>query len=69
VVAEGRKTAQGALANQVLAPGDVFQIEKVSYRAFQRRFGRSVGRRAHAEVKAAHPRAAQPSAWVCSWSG
>ena len=44
-LAEGRKTAQGALANQVLAQGDVFRVEKVSYRAFQRRFGRSAGRR------------------------
>ena len=67
-LAEGRKTAQGRQANQVLAMGDVFQMEKVSYRAFQRSFGRSVGRRAHAEVKTAHQRAAQPSAWVCSWS-
>ena len=45
-LAEGRKTAQGTLANQVLGMGDVFQVEKVSYRAFQRAFGRSVGRRA-----------------------
>ena len=45
-LAEGRKTAQGALANRVLALGDVFQTEKVSIRAFQRPFGRSVGRRA-----------------------
>ncbi len=45
-LAEGRKTAQGALANRVLGIGDVFQVEKVSYRAFQRAFGRSVGRRA-----------------------
>jgi len=45
-LAEGRKTAQGALANRILGIGDVFQVEKVSYRAFQRAFGRSVGRRA-----------------------
>ncbi len=45
-LAEGRKTAQGALANRVLGMGDVFQVEKVSIRAFQRAFGRSVGRRA-----------------------
>ena len=45
-LAEGRKTAQGTLANRVLAMGDSFLMEKVSYRAFQRAFGRSVGRRA-----------------------
>ena len=35
-LAEGRKTAQNALANRVLAMGDSFLMEKVSYRAFQR---------------------------------
>jgi putative transposase len=45
-LAAARKTSQGRLANRVLAMGDVFQIEKVSYRAFQRAFGRSVGLRA-----------------------
>ena len=45
-LAAGRKTAQGTLANRVLGLGDVFQVEKVSLRAFQRAFGRSVGRRA-----------------------
>ena len=45
-LAEGRKTAQGTLANRVLGMGDVFQVEKVSLRAFQRAFGRSVGLRA-----------------------
>ncbi len=45
-LAEGRNTSQGTWANQVLGMGDVFQVEKVSYRAFQRAFGRSVGRRA-----------------------
>ena len=48
-LAEGRKTAQGTLANRVLGMGDVFQVEKISLRAFQRAFGRSVGLRAPGE--------------------
>ena len=63
-----RKTAQGRLANQVLAMGDEFQIEKVSYLAFQRRFGRSVGRRAPRRVAPRARRAAFTSARGCSWS-
>ena len=45
-LAEGPKAAQGTLANRFLAMGDVLQIKKGSYRAVQRVFGRSVGRRA-----------------------
>lgn len=61
-LAEGRKTAQGTLANGVLAMGDVFQVEKVSYRAFQRAFGRSVGRRAPRGGLGPQSLRAQPSA-------
>lgn len=41
-----RKSLHGRMANRVLRMGNVIQLEKVSYRAFQRRFGRSVGTRA-----------------------
>lgn len=41
-----RKRAQGELANRVLAQGNTIKTEKVSYRSFQRSFGRSVKRRA-----------------------
>jgi putative transposase len=41
-----RKSLHGRLVNKVLRMGDVYQMEKLSYRAFQRRFGRSVGMRA-----------------------
>ena len=41
-----RKSLHGQLVNQVLRMGDTFQLEKLSYRAFQRQFGRSVGFRA-----------------------
>jgi len=41
-----RKSLHGQLVNQVLRMGDVIQLEKLSYRAFQRCFGRSVGMRA-----------------------
>jgi len=41
-----RKSLHGQLVNRVLGMGDTIKLEKVSYRAFQRRFGRSVGMRA-----------------------
>lgn len=41
-----RKRAHGELANLILAQGDEIKLEAVSYKAFQRNFGRSVGRRA-----------------------
>jgi hypothetical protein len=36
----------GNLANRILGQGITIKTEKISYRAFQRRYGRSVGRRA-----------------------
>lgn len=45
-LAAHRQSLHGHLVNRVLAMGDVFKLEKVSYRAYQKRFGRSVGRRA-----------------------
>ncbi len=41
-----RKTLHGALANRVLALGRFVKLERVPYRAYQRRFGRSVSLRA-----------------------
>jgi putative transposase len=41
-----RQSLHGQLVNRVLRLGDTIQLERLSYRAFQRRFGRSVGRRA-----------------------
>jgi len=41
-----RKTIHGQLANQFIAHGVVYQTEKLSYRAFQKRYGRSIGVRA-----------------------
>ena len=41
-----RKTLHGALANRVLALGRVVKMEKLSYRALQRQYGRSVSLRA-----------------------
>jgi putative transposase len=41
-----RSSQHGQLVNRILAMGDVFNLEKLSYRAFQRRYGKSVGRRA-----------------------
>ena len=41
-----RKSLHGQMVNRVLRMGDTIQLEKLCYRAFQRRFGRSVGMRA-----------------------
>ena len=41
-----RKSLHGQLVNRVLRMGDVIKLEKLSYRAFQRQYGRSVGMRA-----------------------
>ncbi len=40
-LAAERKRSHGELANRVLAQGDTIKTEKLSYRAFQRAFGRS----------------------------
>ena len=55
-----RKSLHGQLVNRVLALGDTIQLEKLSYRAFQRQFGKSVSFRgpglfvAHLRRKAAN---------------
>ena len=41
-----RKSLHGRLANDILRMGDVISFEKISYRAFQKMFGKSVGKRA-----------------------
>jgi transposase len=41
-----RKTLQGRLVNRVLAMGNSINLEKLSYRAWQRMFGKSAGFRA-----------------------
>jgi hypothetical protein len=41
-----RKSLHGQLINRILRMGNVIKIEKLSYRAFQRMYGRSVGMRA-----------------------
>jgi len=41
-----RKSLHGQMANRILRMGNVVKMEKLSYRAFQRMYGRSVGMRA-----------------------
>jgi transposase len=41
-----RKSLHGQLVNRILRMGNVIKMEKLSYRAFQRMYGRSVGMRA-----------------------
>jgi hypothetical protein len=45
-LAAARKSAHGALCNLVLSLGHIIKMEKLSYKAFQKMFGKSVGRRA-----------------------
>ncbi len=41
-----RKSLHGEMVNRILSQGDVIKLEKLSYRAFQGRYGRSIGFRA-----------------------
>lgn len=41
-----RQSLQGRLVNQILRSGNDIRLEKISYKAWQRRFGRSIQRRA-----------------------
>ncbi len=45
-LAAHRKSLHGQLVNDILAYGDTIQLEKLSYKAFQKLFGKSVGKRA-----------------------
>jgi putative transposase len=45
-LAAHRRSLHGNLANRVLGQGTTIRTEKLSYKGLQRRFGRSVGRRA-----------------------
>ena len=49
-LAKHRKAMHGNLANRILGQGKAIHTEKLSYRAFQRSFGRSVGRRSAGHV-------------------
>lgn len=41
-----RKSLHGKMVNSILIEGDTFKLEKLSYKAFQKLYGRSVGKRA-----------------------
>ena len=43
-LATHRKSLHGELVNDILRTGDVVKLEKLSYRAFQKLFGKSVGK-------------------------
>ncbi len=45
-LAAHRKSLHGELVNDILNQGDVIKLEKLSYKAFQKLFGKSVGKRA-----------------------
>jgi transposase len=45
-LAAHRKSLHGELVNTILANGDTIKLEKLSYKAFQKLFGKSVGKRA-----------------------
>ncbi|MHC4076575.1 MAG: helix-turn-helix domain-containing protein [Planctomycetota bacterium] len=50
--ASHRKSLHGRLVNRILGMGDVIKLEKLSYKAFQRMSGKSVGMRAPGEFVA-----------------
>ena len=45
-LAEYRESLHGQLVNQIVAMGNEIKMEELSYRAFQKRYGKSVGMRA-----------------------
>jgi putative transposase len=45
-LAAHRKSLHGELVNTILRTGDTIKLEKLSYKAFQKLFGKSVGKRA-----------------------
>jgi transposase len=45
-LAAHRKSLHGELVNEILRNGNVIKLEKLSYKAFQKLFGKSVGKRA-----------------------
>ncbi len=45
-LAAHRKSLHGELVNNIIRSGDVIKLEKLSYKAFQKLFGKSVGKRA-----------------------
>ena len=45
-LADHRKSLHGRMVNSILTQGNVFKLEKLSYKAFQKLFGKSVGKRA-----------------------
>ena len=48
-----RKSLHGELVNSIISNGDVIKLEKLSYKAFQKLFGKSVGKRALLYVRIA----------------
>jgi transposase len=48
-LAAHRKSLHGKLVNEILALGDTIKLEKLSYKSFQKLFGKSVGKRAPGE--------------------
>ena len=47
-MAEARNTAQGKLANEILQLGNIVKTEKLSYKGFQKLWGKSVSKRSPA---------------------
>jgi len=46
IMATTRKRSHGELSNKILSMGTIIKTEKLSYKSFQRNFGKSVGKRA-----------------------
>lgn len=70
-LAEHRKSLQGKVTNDLLELGTVFRTEKLSMKAWQKVFGRSVGRNApgmfHSLLQRKAERAGGEVQWVSPW--
>src|SRR5207245_5890479 len=49
-LAEHRKSLHGELAHEIVALGNTIQLEKISYKAWQKNFGKSVGKTSSRDV-------------------
>lgn len=58
-VAAYRKTIHGNIANEVCALGTIVKFEDISYKAMQKRYGKSIGKAAPASLQASLSRTAE----------
>ncbi|XWK85928.1 MAG: transposase [Phormidium sp.] len=67
-LAAHRKSLHGRLVNEILSLGNIIKLENLSYKAFQKLFGKSVGKRAPGEFVSHLKRKAESAGCDLNWS-